>query len=106
MGYIKIVFNKMRDSRNVILSPVVTEKALKLKEKFNIYTFRVLPDANKIEIKHAIESLFKVKVIAVNTQSRKGKPKRLGRYSGYKPDWKKAICKLKEGSKIEIFEGV
>lgn len=96
----------MRDPRSIILSPIVTEKALKLKEKFNIYTFRVAQDANKIEIKHAVETLFKVKVVGVNTQFYKGKPRRLGRYEGYKSDWKKAICKLKEGAKIEIFEGV
>ncbi|MDD5528816.1 MAG: 50S ribosomal protein L23 [bacterium] len=96
----------MRDPRKVIILPLVTEKALKLKEKSNVYTFQVDKSANKIEIKHAVEALFKVKVLDVNTQCCKGKEKRVGRYIGYKPAWKKAICKLKEGDKIEIFEGV
>lgn len=96
----------MKDARAIIIYPVVTEKAVKLKTDNNKYTFRVGLEANKIEIKHAVEELFKVRVLRVTTQSIKGKPKRLGRYEGRRSRWKKAICTLKEGDKIEIFEGV
>lgn len=96
----------MRDPHDVIVRPVVTEKSTGLLEE-NKYTFVVLREANKIEIKHAIEEIFGVKVKAVNTANYQGKKKRLGRYPyGYKPRWKKAIVTLAEGSKsIEIFEG-
>ncbi len=96
----------MRDPHDVIIRPVVTEKSTGLLEE-NKYTFVVLREANKIEIKHAIEEIFGVKVKAVNTANYQGKKKRLGRYPyGYKPRWKKAIVTLAEGSKsIEIFEG-
>jgi len=96
----------MKDPRTIIFHPIVTEKAVSLKTDNNKYTFCVARNANKIEIKHAIEELFKVRVLEVNTQFMKGKPKRLGRFEGRKASWKKAICKLKEGDKIEIFEGV
>lgn len=96
----------MRDPHDVIIRPVVTEKSTGLLEE-NKYTFVVLREANKIEIKHAIEEIFGVKVKAVNTANYQGKKKRLGRHPyGYKPRWKKAIVTLAEGSKpIEIFEG-
>lgn len=96
----------MKDSRDIVIRPVVTEKSMGLLEN-NKYTFEVSRDANKIEIKHAIEEIFDVKVKAVNTINYPGKKKRLGRYPyGYKPRWKKAIVTLAENSKpIEIFEG-
>lgn len=96
----------MKDPRAIILYPIVTEKAVKLKTDQNKYTFCVAREANKIEVKKAVEELFKVRVLEVTTQFMKGKPKRLGRFFGKRSSWKKAICKLKEGDKIEIFEGV
>lgn len=90
--------------RSIILEPVITEKATKLKDQ-NKYLFKVLKKASKRQIKLAIEEIFKVKVESVNTQLVKGKLKRLGRFEGKRPDWKKAVVKLKEG-KIELFEGV
>ena len=68
--------------------------------------FEVAADANKIEIKHAIEALFSVKVDSVHTQIVRGKLKRVGRYIGMRSGWKKAIVTLKAGNKIEFFEGV
>ncbi|MDI6839349.1 MAG: 50S ribosomal protein L23 [bacterium] len=96
----------MKDARTTILYPIVTEKAVQLKDKANKYTFCVAIEANRIEIKRAVEQLFKVKVLKVTTQRMKGKPKRLGRFEGRRENWKKAICTLEEGNKIEIFEGV
>lgn len=96
----------MRDPRSIVLYPVVTEKAVSQKDKANKYTFRVAKVANKIEIKQAVENLFKVKVLKVTTNTVKGKPRRLGRFEGKRVSWKKAVCTLKEGDKIEIFEGV
>ncbi|MCK4352885.1 50S ribosomal protein L23 [candidate division WOR-3 bacterium] len=96
----------MKDPRAIILYPIVTERAVNLKDKANKYTFCVVREANKIEIKSAIEELFKVKVLRVTTIQMKGKPKRLGRFEGKRASWKKAICTLNPGDKIEIFEGV
>lgn len=94
----------MKDPRNVILKPLVTEKSTKLMEE-NKYCFVVAKNANKIEIKNAVEEIFGVRVKAVNTMNIKRKPKRLGVHRGYRPGWKKAIVTLQEGSKpIEIFE--
>jgi large subunit ribosomal protein L23 len=72
----------------------------------NKYTFKVRKDSNKTEIKKAIEELFNVDVVKVNTMNVKGKVKRLGRNEGKRADWKKAIVKLAPGSKIELFEGM
>lgn len=96
----------MKDPRDIILLPLITEKAVSLKEKENAYVFQVAKGANKIEIKKAIQELFKVNVINITTQLVKGKKRRYGRFEGKRPDWKKAICKLKEGDRIEVFEGV
>lgn len=96
----------MRSAQDIVLYPLVTEKALKAKEATNSYTFCVAKNVNKIEIKRAVEELFKVKVLSVNVQVYKGKPKRMGRFEGKRVDWKKAICSLKPGDKIELFEGV
>lgn len=90
--------------RTIILEPVITEKATKSKEQ-NKYLFKVRKNANKVQIKRAVEEIFKVKVESVNTQLVKGKTKRLGRFEGKRSDWKKAVVRLKEG-KIELFEGV
>ena len=94
----------MKDPRDIIFKPLVTEKATSLIEE-NKYIFVVDKRANKIEIRKAIEALFGVNVQAVNTMNISGKPKRVGVHRGYRPDRKKAIITLKEGSKpIELFE--
>lgn len=94
----------MRDPRDIIKKPLITEKSNDLMAEGK-YTFVVDRKANKLEIKHAIESLFNVDVEKVNTMNMKGKFKRMGVHSGFRPNWKKAIVTLTENSKpIEIFE--
>jgi large subunit ribosomal protein L23 len=95
-----------RTAQDVIIRPVITEKSMTgIANKR--YTFRVANDANKIEIAHAVESLFSVKVAKVNTLHVKGRAKRVGKFTGYAPSWKKAIVTLKPESKnIEFFEGM
>jgi large subunit ribosomal protein L23 len=94
----------MKDPRTIILAPVITEKSLFLKEKYNQVTFWVDPSANKIEIKKAVEELFKVKVVDVQTIRVKGKPKGSFKYQGRTSIRKKAIVKLAPGQTIEFFE--
>ncbi|MBI3780882.1 MAG: 50S ribosomal protein L23 [candidate division NC10 bacterium] len=96
----------MREAHHIIRRPLITEKGTELKNRANHYLFEVARDANKIEIKRAIESLFRVKVLQVRTISVQGKEKRVGRYVGRTPNWKKAVATLKEGDSIEFFEGV
>lgn len=96
----------MKTSYEVLLSPLLTEKGTLLKEKDNKVLFKVARDANKIEIKKAVEEIFKVKVNRVTTINCKGKKKRLGRYEGKRPDWKKAVVALKEGEKLDFIEGM
>ena len=84
----------------VIRRPVVTEKAVAKKEAESTLCFEVRPDANKVQIKSAIEKIFKVKVQSVRTSLFAGKLRRRGRYSGYRADWKKAFVKLKAGEKM------
>jgi large subunit ribosomal protein L23 len=93
------------EARLLIKRPIVTEKTTKLMEQ-NKYCFVVDPKANKTQIKHAVEEIFKVKVKAVNTLNLLGKVKRMGRYEGRRPSWKRAIVTLEKGSRIEFFEGV
>lgn len=95
----------MKDYRDVIIKPVITEKSMGLLAD-NKYTFIVDKRTNKTEIKNAVESIFNVKVQKVYTMNVKGKPKRLGRYEGRTPDRKKAIVVLKPGQKITLFEGI
>jgi large subunit ribosomal protein L23 len=90
---------------DIVLRPIITEKSTLLKDAGNQYIFEVQRDANKIEIKKAVEKLFKVKVVSVNIANMLGKKKRLGRFEGKKPDWKKAVVKLSPKDKITIFEG-
>jgi large subunit ribosomal protein L23 len=90
---------------DVVIRPIVTEKSSFVKDAGNQYVFEVHRDANKIEIKKAVERLFKVKVISVRVANMEGKEKRLGRSVGKKPDWKKAVVKLSPKDKITIFEG-
>ena len=94
-----------RDPREVILRPIMTEKSMRQKEEENTVTFRVRPDANKVEIRTAVETVFSVKVAAVRTASFEGKLKRMGRHEGRRRDWKKAIVTLQPGHKIELVEG-
>ncbi|MDP9068529.1 MAG: 50S ribosomal protein L23 [Actinomycetota bacterium] len=91
------------DPRDVILAPVVSEKSYSLLDQ-NAYTFYVHPDANKVEIRQAVETIWGVKVINVNTVNRKGKTKRFRYTQGKRPDSKRAVVKLRAGDKIEIFE--
>jgi large subunit ribosomal protein L23 len=90
---------------DIVVRPIITEKSTLLKDAGNQYIFEVQRDANKIEIKNAVEKLFKVKVVSVHVSNMEGKKKRLGRFAGKKPDWKKAIVKLSPKDKITIFEG-
>ncbi|HBT95454.1 MAG TPA: 50S ribosomal protein L23 [Coriobacteriia bacterium] len=92
----------MQDPRQVILRPIVSERSYDLIGD-NRYTFEVAKQANKIEISQAIESIFGVKVLKVNTMSVKGKPKRVRYAKGYSRSWKKAIVTLAEGDTIEAF---
>ena len=87
---------------HVIKAPVLTEKGTDDQQKRNAYTFRVPIDANKIEIKTAVQTLFKVKVLAVNTLRVTPKVKRRGYVAGSTPAWKKAMVMLKEGDTIEL----
>ncbi len=90
---------------DVIRKPIVTEKSVALMER-NKYTFVVDKRATKTQIKHAVEKIFNVKVKNVATMNMKGKLRTMGRTQGYRPDWKKAIVTLAEGSRIEILEGM
>ena len=86
----------------VLLSPHVSEKTTRLGESHNQITFKVVPDATKLEIKKAVETLFEVKVDSVKTVVVKGKSKRFGRHSGRRKDWKKAYVSLAEGQDIDF----
>ena len=83
-----------------IRRPLITEKGLGVKETEGTLVFDVAPEATKTEVKQAVEALFKVKVSAVRTATVEGKERRRGRYAGYRPDWKKAYVRLKEGEKM------
>lgn len=100
----------MRDAREVIIQPILTEKALRLKDMQNQYIFKVIPDANKIEIKYAIEKRFSVKVQSIRTENVKPKPRqrftRGGRVQGFTSRWKKAIVTLHEGDKLDFLENL
>ncbi len=97
----------MKHPQDIIYQPLITEKSTVLREAKEVYCFRVHVNANKIEIARAIEALFdKVKVAAVRTSRMRGKTKRMGRFLGRRPEWKKAWVQLAPDSKdIELFEG-
>ncbi len=96
----------MKDSRDIIIEPIVTEKSVNLKDTCNQYAFKVAMYATKPEIKKAVEDLFKVKVTDVKIINVRPKRRRLRtRKFGYTSSWKKAYVKLKEGDRIPIFEG-
>ncbi len=96
----------MKNRHDILVGPMLTEKGALMKEQDNKVLFKVAMDANKIEIKGAVEENFKVKVERVATIVCKGKTKRMGKHEGKRPDWKKAIVTLKEGEKLDFIEGV
>jgi large subunit ribosomal protein L23 len=87
----------------VIRRPLVTEKGVAKKDGERTLCFEVAPDANKTQVKQAVEKLFKVKVAEVRTANVEGKMRRRGRFTGYRSDWKKAYVKLKDGEKVPDF---
>jgi large subunit ribosomal protein L23 len=92
------------DIRQIIKKPLITEKASILKEKENKYLFAVEKTATKGQIKQAVEELFKVVVEDVHTAIIPGKQRRMGAHAGFRPDWKKAIVKVKKGQEIKMVE--
>ena len=96
----------MIEPRKIILSPFLTEKSTSAREARNIYSFKVAPEADKRQIKDAVEALFRVEVVDVRTMTYLGKMRRMGRFTGRKPLWKKAVVQLKAGANIPIFEGL
>jgi large subunit ribosomal protein L23 len=95
----------MMNAHQIILRPLITEKNTNLMA-YNKYSFEVDRDANKTQIKRAVEEIFKVSVTKVHTMNMRGKMRRRGMRIGYTADWKKAIVTLAEGDRIELFEGV
>lgn len=99
----------MRDPREVIMRPVVTERSMELSSGDlgePQYVFIVARDANKMEIKNAVERLFDVSVSKVSTMNYRGKPRRVGRHLGKRAAYKKAIVRLADGETIDVYEGV
>jgi large subunit ribosomal protein L23 len=97
----------MKDPRQVLRTLLISEKSLITRDKNNDYVFEVDPNANKIDIKTAIEKLYNVKVVKVTTMNNPGKKRRMGRYRpGFTPDWKKAIVKVAKDQKIAEFENL
>jgi len=94
------------DFYQIIKRPLVTEKGTKQKEQSNQLAFEVDRRANRIQVRNAVESIFKVKVLNVRVMNVKGKERRVGRNVGRKADWKKAIVRLAPGENIEFFEGI
>ena len=93
-------------AQDIILRPIITEESM-LGTSFKKYTFEIAKDANKIEVKKAVEELFEVKVAKVNTVNVNGKLRRYGRFEGYTPSWKKAVVTLTPDSKtIDFFDGL
>lgn len=94
-----------KDPRTIIGDPVITEKNHDLRDDENKYVFEVARDANKVEIRQAIQDIFDVRVTAVRTIRMKGKKKRLGRFEGFRASWKKAIVTLAAGDTIDLYAG-
>ena len=94
-----------KDLYDIIRVPRITEKGTRLKDKSNVLTFEVRTGVNKVQVRKAIEGIFKVKVLDVTTVNIPGKKKRMGQREGRRSDWKKAYVTLKPGEKIDIFEG-
>jgi large subunit ribosomal protein L23 len=95
----------MRGPQEIIEAPLISEKGSLLAERTQQVLFKVRPDANKIEVRKAVEALFKVKVIRVRIARYLGKTRRVGRSMGRRPQWKKAYVTLREGDKIDFFGG-
>jgi large subunit ribosomal protein L23 len=95
----------MRGPHDVIRAPLISEKGSLLAESTQQVLFKVRPDANKIEVRKAIEALFKVKVVKIRMARYLGKIRRVGKSMGRRPQWKKAYVTLKEGDKIDFFGG-
>jgi large subunit ribosomal protein L23 len=93
-------------TESVVISPLVTEKGTVVGEKSNQVVFRIRPNASKAQVRDVIEDLFKVTVVKIRTANFLGKQRRRGRTLGRRPNWKKAYITLKEGDRIEIFEGL
>ncbi len=93
------------NARDVIRRPIVTEKSMAGTHEGR-YTFEVAPHANKVEIKKAVEEIWSVQVARINTMVMPGKTRRVGRSQGRRPDWKKAVVTLREGQRIEFFDGL
>lgn len=96
----------MRDPRSIIIRPVVTERSTEMSDEHNAFTFIVARNANKIEIRRAVEELFDVQVAGVRTANYPGKVRRVGQSLGRTAGYKKAIVKLHEGERIDVYEGV
>lgn len=94
------------DAQQLIRRPLITEKSSQIKEGSNTVCFEVAREANKIEVRRAVEKLFGVKVLDVRVANRQGKWKRMGRFLGQRKAWKKAYVRLAPDQKIEFFEGV
>jgi large subunit ribosomal protein L23 len=95
-----------RQPYEILIQPLLTEKITAMREQHNKVGFLVRRDANRIEIKQAVEAALKVRVERVNVMNVAGKTKRLGRFAGKRADWKKAIVTLKKGEKLELYESV
>jgi len=89
---------------DIVKGPIITEKLDKAREHYHHYSFLVAREANKTEIRHAIEKLFKVNVTEVRTAIVRGKTKHVGKTIGKRPNWKRAVISLKEGQSIDLFE--
>jgi len=96
----------MKNPHDVIVKALISEKGSRLREDGNKYLFEVRRDANKIEIRNAVQAVFDVHVERVRTLNVSGKLKRMGRYAGRRADWKKAVVTLREGENIELFDQV
>ena len=96
----------MKDLHRVISSPLITEKGTLVNEQGNQFVFKVRREANKVEIRRAVETFFKVKVQNVRTMNYLGKNRRVGKWVGKRPNWKKAYVTLAPGQRIDLFENV
>lgn len=95
----------MKDPHTIVIKPLITEKTTDIKERVGTICFEVAAGVNKVEIRNAVEKIYKVKVQSVRVANVQGKKRRLGRYLGHRPDWRKAFVTLREGEKsIEYFE--
>ncbi len=95
----------MKSAQEIIIRPLITERAAILTEEENKVVFEVAVDANKNDIRRAVEELFDVTVVAIRTMNVKGKLKRMGRFEGRRPSWKKAIVTLSKDDSLDFFEG-